>query len=267
MILLRTVLITLALSLGGCGQPTIDGSSKEAMKESIKEIQANLDGEKKNRFEKAVQVLVFSGINLKDLFAAGQTGGASMEADMLEKLDGKTADEVIAEADKVLEARREKEREQALQEIKELEAKKKKAAQAGEKLKDFEVVRSRFHIEEGQFQDQPIISLSVKNGTSESISRAYFKGVIASPDRAVPWLEETFNYEISGGLEPGETADWELAPNPYMEWGQVDAPDDAVFTAEVYRLDGADGEKLYSTDDFSENDAERLQELKKEYGQ
>lgn len=266
MIFGRVAIAVLVLVLAGCGKPTIDGSSTEAMKKSIEEVQATLEGEKREKFDKALQVLVFSGLNFKDLMAAGQGGTGAIESDMRKKLDGKTADEVIAEADKVLEERRKKEREHALQEIKELEKKKQTAEAAKEKLEAFEVIRSRFSIQEGQFRDRPVISMTVKNGTPEPVSRAYFKGVIASPDRAVPWLEETFNYPISGGLEPGETAEWELAPNAYSDWGRVEAPDDAVFTATPYRLDGADGEKLYSTDVFSERDAERLAELKAEYG-
>ena len=60
---------------------------------------------------------------------------------------------------------------------------------------------------------EPMIELTVKNGTSETVSCAYFEGAIASPGRSVPWYKDTSNYEIQGGIEPGETATWELAPN------------------------------------------------------
>ena len=113
---------------------------------------------------------------------------------------------------------------------------------------------------------QPIIELTVKNGTSEAVSRAYFEGTLASPKRSVPWHKDTFNYGISGGLEPGEEASWSLAPNMFSDWGKIDAPKDAVFTVTVEQLDGPDGEPIYSTRAFSEHDQERLDELKKEYG-
>jgi len=111
---------------------------------------------------------------------------------------------------------------------------------------------------------QPIIELTVKNGTGHVVSRAYFEGAIASPDRSVPWHKDTFNHSISGGLEPGEVATWSLIPNMY--WKTVDAPADAVFTVTVEQLDGANGETIYSTREFGERDLERLSELKIKYG-
>ena len=141
-----------------------------------------------------------------------------------------------------------------------------KAEQAKQQLDKFQVVRSRFYMRERQYLgEQPIIELTVKNGTDQAISRAYFSGTIASPDRSVPWHEDQFNYSISGGLEPGEEATWTLAPNSYSDWGKVDAPADAVFTVMVEKLDGPDGKVLYSTRGFSERDQERLAELKQQY--
>jgi hypothetical protein len=50
------------------------------------------------------------------------------------------------------------------------------------------------------------------------------------------------------------------------EWGTVKAPKDAVLTVEVERLDGPDGEALFSTMKFTEDKKKRLAELKKQYG-
>jgi hypothetical protein len=148
-----------------------------------------------------------------------------------------------------------------------LETKRAKSESAREQLKKFKVVRSRFYKREQEFMGkQPIIELTVKNGTDQAVSRAYFEGTLASPDRSVPWHKDTFNYDISGGLEPGEEATWKLAPNMFSDWGKVDAPPDAVFTVTVERIDGADGEAVYSTREFDESDRKRLAELKKKYG-
>ena len=43
------------------------------------------------------------------------------------------------------------------------------------------------------------------------------------------------------------------------------APADAVFTVEVVRLDGADGEPVFDARAFDENDAKRLAALLKEH--
>jgi len=45
----------------------------------------------------------------------------------------------------------------------------------------------------------------------------------------------------------------------------VRAPADAVFTVEVVRLDGADGEPVFDARAFDENDAKRLAALLKEH--
>ena len=138
---------------------------------------------------------------------------------------------------------------------------------AKEELKKFEVLRSRFTQEEQKYRGkQPIIEVTVKNGTSTPVSRAYFEGTIASPGRSVPWHTDTFNYSISGGLEQGEEQSWRLAPNMFSDWGKVDAPADAVFTVTVQRIDGADSQPLYSVTDFTERDEKRLSELKLKYG-
>ncbi|WP_241644984.1 hypothetical protein [Rosenbergiella metrosideri] len=107
--------------------------------------------------------------------------------------------------------------------------------------------------------------MSVENGTNKAIARAYFKGVIASPGREVPWLTDTFNYQISGGLEPGEKAEWNLAPNIFSDWGKVNAPSDAVFTVTVIRVDDAQGNPVFGDAEFSERDAKRLAEFQAEY--
>ena len=99
--------------------------------------------------------------------------------------------------------------------------------------------------------------MRVRNGTEHAISRAYFSGTLATPGRAVPWLREDFNYQVPGGVEPGETADWSLAPNMFSEWGSVEQRDDMVLTVEVMKLDGPDGETLYDSN-FSEEDDKRL---------
>ena len=134
-------------------------------------------------------------------------------------------------------------------------------------LSKFKVKRSRFYKRKGKYDiiKKPIIELTVMNGTNESVSRAYFTGTLASPGRTIPWIKDDFNYEISGGIESGEEVTWYLAPNTFSDWGDVDAPKDAVLTVEVTELDGANGNELYSTNNFGEDEMERLEELLKSY--
>ncbi|MCK5919369.1 MULTISPECIES: DUF6694 family lipoprotein [Alcanivorax] len=263
--LLMLVLATMAIT--GCSDPTIDASSEAKMKESVAKVRESLPEAKRTDFDKAVQLIAFSQIDMKSLFANGGAGAGDMEGKMRGALNGKTAEQVLAQAEQIQADRKAREKEQALAEIRELVAKREKSEQAKLQLDKFQVVRSRFYMRERQYLGkQPIIELTVKNGTDQAISRAYFSGTIASPDRSVPWHQDQFNYSISGGLEPGEEATWTLAPNSYSGWGKVNAPADAVFTVMVEKLDGPNGEVLYSTRDFSERDRNRLAELKKQYG-
>jgi hypothetical protein len=113
-------------------------------------------------------------------------------------------------------------------------------------LSKVEVLKSRFYVDHSnEFMAQPVISITVKNSTPTPLKRIYFVGTLASPKRAIPWVKESFNYEMPGGLEPGETGNWNLEPNALSEWKKgTEAPKDAVFTVEVVRIDGADGKPI-----------------------
>lgn len=236
------------------------------MKRSVEQVRSSLPASKKGEFDEAFQLLAMSQIDFADLMAEGQTESGLLEQRMRDSIHGKTASEVISEADTLREERRARQEKQAVAEIQELVEKRRNAEAARDDLGNFEVLRSRFYLRDRQLSgNEPIIELTVRNGTEHAISRAYFEGTIASPDRSVPWHQDSFNYSIPGGLEPGEEAEWSLAPNMFSGWGSVDAPADAIFTVTVERLDGPDGEPVASTQGFTERDAKRLEELRQQY--
>lgn len=150
-----------------------------------------------------------------------------------------------AKAKRDKEAARRTRLEEELARAKEVLGKAKKADEILSKLNvksaTFEQIPQRF-----TSRTQPLITLTVKNELGESISRAYFEGTLKSFGRSVPWIKETFNYSISGGLEPGEEVTWKLEPNMFSEWGKVDAPKDAKLTLRVVELDGVDKKKIAS---------------------
>ncbi len=135
-------------------------------------------------------------------------------------LHWKLSNIVIADTNRIGPDTKERKRVQALAEIKGLEEKKARATEARANLAKLEVVKSRFYKREGLLGPEPIVELTVRNGTAHAVSRAYFVGTLASSNRPVPWLTEMFNYSISGGLQPGEKASWDLAPNPYSAWAE-----------------------------------------------
>lgn len=288
------LLIGIIALISGCGENTIDTSSEESMQESITRIKESLPPEKQEAFEKALITVTMGGDNLFEI--ASTPGGA--ERLMKERLDGKTAEEVFAEAEKVKAevaerqaqraerqaqfeaevAAQEEELEKQLREhqidqlkglleevrgkIIDLEKKQEVAKTAREKLKEFTVERSRFYrYTEGFRRGDPVIELTVQNNLSEPVSRAYFRGVLATPSRSVPWVDDTFNYSIRGGLEPGEKATWKLSPNMFGEWSSAPRDrDDMVLTVTVVRVDGADEEPLFDAE-FDDREMDRLLRL------
>ncbi len=255
----------IAILLSSCAKK-IDGSSEDAMKSSIEEIKKSLDDDKKEIFEESMKLIMFHGLDFVKLMQEG--GAEETVSDIKSKLDGKTANDIIAEGEKIQAEIERKKKEQAKGEIVELFQKMEQAEKDKLMLVKFEVKRSRFYKKkQGTYyvSEKPIIELTVMNGTDKAVSRAYFTGTLASPNRSVPWIKDDFNYEISGGLEPGEEVTWHLAPNMFSDWGRVDTPKDAVLTVEVKQLDGPDGEEMYSVNNFGESEQERLEELLANY--
>ncbi len=260
----RIIIATVAIFiLSGCDQilsdPKINSSTDESFKESTDKVRESLAGEQKKEFDEALRTLTIGSMDMSSLLSASKSGDLNQK--LRAPLNGMNAQEIIAQAKIVRLEREAKEKRQALEEIKELEAEKVAANNAKEKLKLFKVVRSRFYVEEDRFRKRPFIELTVKNGTGLAVSRAYFEGTVSSPGRSVPWIKETFNYEVPGGVEPEEETSWTLAPNSYSDWGRVTVPEDAIFTVTVEKLDGADGEPILDAGSFTERKARRLAEL------
>jgi hypothetical protein len=255
----------------------VDSSSDESFKNTVETVKKSLDVEKKKSFDDAIQTIAMSEIG--NIFEVNADPNRIAQR-IKDKLNGKTADEIIADSNRIIAEREEKEREQAnieiaevQKKITELEAQRKKAEQDKEELKKLIVVRSQFYFSKGMFSNDPVIELTVKNNTTYAISRAYFDGVLATPGRSVPWVKDSFSYKISGGLEPGEEATWKLAPNMFGEWSKApEDRNDMVLTVTVTRIDGADEKAIFDSE-FSTLDEfelkklnERLEELKKTLG-
>lgn len=266
MIYKQFVGIFLIVVLAACSKPTIDISTDEATKLSIEKVRNSLTSKKKAEFDEAMRLVAMGYVDPAVLLAGGVVGVNSIDEKIKQTLKGKTADDIIEQAEQIKKERAERERSQALVEIKELEAKQASAEKTKGELEKFEVVRARFYKRHREYIGlEPIIEITVKNGTGKAISHAYFEGTLSSKGRSVPWLKEEFNYSISGGLEPGEGATWRLAPNSYGVWGKVETPSDAVLTVNVIQLDGVNSESHFSIRGFGKDEAARLTELKRKY--
>lgn len=263
---LVTATLSVTILLTGCEDPKLDTSSDNDLEQSMQEVKESLPEDKRDDFDSAAQLLLFSQIDTEKLLS-GESGAEQATDNFRKRVDGLSGAEVIATAEKVRAEREKRQKKQALEEIQELEDRKEQQEAERQKLEQFEVERSRFYKDDSGYRERPVIEVTVLNNTDKAVSRAYFDGTLASPDRSVPWLEESFKTAISGGIDPGEEHSMQLGPNPFSEWGQVDAPSDAIFTVTVERLDGPDGEPIADLEVFTEQDQERLDELKAEYGQ
>jgi hypothetical protein len=129
-------------------------------------------------------------------------------------------------------------------------------------LREFRILHANFSKDKDAIgMTKPIIELTIQNETGFPVKRASFRGVLSSPGRAIPWIDDTFSYEISGGMESGEKDTWRLAPNMFGEWGKVDAVAGARFDVTVTGLEGADGKELFGDVRFGEYDEKKLLEL------
>lgn len=260
-------LILAATLIAACGgDPKLDATSSEKLQSSLEEVRQSLPVDRREVFDSAYQKVALGG---GDAFSVGMEmlAGASegeIPESVRNRLDGKTARDIFRMADSIHLEELKEEVASLETRVSNLVEEQKRAAEAQKNLRDFQVLRSRFYKRENALgMEEPILDLTVENATDTAISRVFFTGTIKSPERAVPWLDsKSFNYTVPGGVEPGEQTRWRLKPNMFSEWGNVDAPDDAEFSVEVVELRGPDGETLWSSRDFGDQEQAELDSLR-----
>ena len=99
---------------------------------------------------------------------------------------------------------------------------------------------AKFYRETNSFSTEPTIELTVRNNTGKPIKKLYFHGKLQTPGRTLPWVEDDFNYEPPGGLEPGETQTWKLTPTFFHDFYDAQPRNDAKFTVTVTNVDFAE---------------------------
>lgn len=94
-----------------------------------------------------------------------------------------------------------------------------------------------------RLKEGALLQVTFENQTSHAISRIYFHGVYKTPGRTIAWIQGDFEYEIRGGLEPGEKATWRASGSKWKRelLALPKAAKDAVLTAAVVAIKIADG--------------------------
>lgn len=266
--LLRLSALSLsALVLVGCSDPKVDTSSMPAAVVSIEKVRESLPTYKRDEFDTALKIIAMSSFNGIDLFNPQRMNAAEIAESANAYMHGLTGDEIIERADEMLRQRRAREREQALRTLNRLEAKQDSAQRAQEHLAQISIDNARYYISTSPYGAlEPVIELTVTNGSDRAVAELMLHGVLKSPNREVAWVDETFYYAISGGLAPGESATWSLAPNRFGPWGNDQIPRNAVLTLTLLGVNNSEGEPLWDAPALTDNEAERLEELRAEYG-
>lgn len=264
------ILIAMLVIIAGCKDKRIDSSSDENLRKSIEAVKKPLSSEKRKEFEEAIQAVSMSEIGNIFGIAANPEG---MKRRIKDKLHGKTADEIIAEGNRIsqeLERANEEadltyekfqhdQRERVIVKIAELKKKQAKAEQDKELGRQFAIIQSQFSTRKSSYQGNVHqIELAVKNGTEYAISKVEFQCVFTSPGRSVPWEKGHISHDIPGGLESGEQATWDVGTYHFDD--VPEGRDDIVLTVTTSEIYGTDGTPLFDSE-FSRWDKAELEEL------
>lgn len=267
--LLRLAAISLAsLIIAGCSDPKIDTSSMPASVVSVEKVRNSLPSYKRDDFDQGLIIIAtasaFDGL---DILNPHRMNAAEIAESANLNMHGLTGDEVILRADQILRERRSREREQAIRSLRRLEEKQARAASDQQQLSRFSINSAHYYMSESPYgASEPVIDIDVTNGTDKVISEVLLRGVLTSPERAIPWVNETFYYVVEEGIEPGETLKWSLAPNRFGPWGDSQIPSEAALTITLEGLRGTDEQPLWASPALSDSEAIKLERLREAYG-
>lgn len=268
-------IVLLAVTLSGCvdEEARLDASSEEALQASTKRISDSLPPGERERFGQALIALTFGeAVNSTSFLTAAKAAqNPNFMVTAALPLSGKTGAEIITIADTKAAERKFRQAAAIAQEIetlkKDIEAGQASAEKSRSLLNGLVITGARFRYNDTGYSRQPSIAFKIENKGTVPIKRFFARGILETPGRAVPWVDDDFNYEIPGGMEPGETQNLDLAPNQFSAWGKVppDATKNAVLTISVVDFEGPDGNRqVGSSEEELTAKRSRLTELEKQ---
>lgn len=247
------VSISILLGCDDLQNKKIDGSSDQSLKSSMADISKALPESEKEDFSKYLMLVSLKHVNIFS---------PTVEVDMRNALNGKTAREIIEEG-KNIEIEKKKEDikresdEKKMVEIKKLEKIERDKEKIQELEKEIELQKlikdkleqikfsdAKFRILDNDFMKEAVLSFTISNYSDEVLKTVYAKGTLISDGRTLPWFEDNFNFNVSGGLEKGETRTFNLTPNLLSSWSNVNAPEDAKLFITINGIENANSEKI-----------------------
>ena len=256
------------LMIAGCSDPKIDTSSMPASVVSVEKARNSLPTYKRDDFDQGLIIIsTASTFNSIDILNPNRMNAAEIAESANMQMHGLTGDQVIQRADQILRERRSREREQAIRKLTRLEEKQAKAKSDQQQLARFSIDNARYYMGKSPYgAPEPVIDLEVTNNTDKVVSELSLRGIVTSPDRSQPWVDEQFYYVVPGGIEPGETLAWSLAPNRFGPWGEPQIPSNAELTVRLEGLRGTDEQPLWDSPALSKSEVTKLERLRAEYG-
>ena len=254
-------------SLAGCGPTVLDGSTPDALDASIAKVANKLPGEQRPQF----------GVDLELV----KSYYAKQSPDqLLINLNGKNAAEITAEAHNLRDQLKLEEEKLAVEEMKKaylVELAEKKASllesiKPLEESKNQSLDRAKFQIEKvgislskkDSGERVNVINLTVTNGTTQEIYRAFFTASLNAIGENDPRTSGMIDVDFDNGLQPGETRNVMFVPSLASEWRSVEVPAESALILITDELMNIANKPLFSQGQFSPDDQIALDGLSSE---
>ncbi|MBG53095.1 MAG: hypothetical protein CML99_11870 [Rhodobiaceae bacterium] len=253
-------IVAIGLLLAACFQsePKLDASSEERFQESVRAVSESLSPESRESFTKSLLGIALNPTGdekpalaqLVELANATDSSPNVIFQRVGPIVDGKTGLQVIALADQRQLETYQRQLVALQEEIEDLQHDlddaRAREAEAERILGAIELSGARYYWSNDRYRRSPAFDFKIENNGSFAIKRMFAHGVVETPGRSIPWIDEDFNYEFTGGLEPGESKTLTLAPNTYGPWGKPDLRDrtDLVMSITILDLENAAGERV-----------------------
>jgi hypothetical protein len=119
----------------------------------------------------------------------------------------------------------------------------------GSVLETVQVFSPSYYWKQSGYAAQPIVEFSVRNEGTTPVSRVYFKAVLTTPGRAVPWANQIFVQDFKGGLEPREKQQltFQMLPGEWRD-PQLRYLPNAELKVTVINFNDANGERVVAFD-------------------
>jgi hypothetical protein len=118
--------------------------------------------------------------------------------------------------------------------------------QSERKLAQIEVNGAKYYWSEDSF-GQPVVEFTIRNNLGVALARVFFRGILETPGRSVPWADDNFSYQFPGGIEPGE--EQHLRLGPYGDWYNNDLKNkpNTILSVRVVDAETASGDRIAGT--------------------